>query len=60
MKRKLVVTYEIDSEDYEDIMQEQDLTLEEALDQLMLDGELELNELPITDFIVEDEDETKP
>ena len=54
MKKKLVVTYEIDSEDYEDIMQEQDLTLAEALDQLMLDGELELNDIPIIDFVVED------
>jgi len=54
MKKKLVVTYEIDSEDYEELMQSEDLTLEEAVNQLMDDGELELNDIPIIEFTVED------
>lgn len=54
MKKKLVVTYEIDSDDYEELMQSEDLTLEEAVSQLMDDGELELNDIPIIDFTIED------
>lgn len=57
MKKKLVVTYEIDTNDVSDVMEAEDITFEEAVDQLLTDGELELNELMILDYKVEDGEE---
>lgn len=55
MKKMLVIHYEIETEDYEDLMESDELTLDEAINQLMDDGELELNELPIHKWEIIDE-----
>lgn len=50
---KLIVTYELDIEDFAGLMEDDDLTIDEVISQLMDDGELELNEIPIIDWSVE-------
>jgi hypothetical protein len=52
MKATLIVKYELDVEDYRDLMDES-LTLNDVINDLLDDGELELNELPITDWRLE-------
>jgi hypothetical protein len=50
MKKYLTVFYEIETEDYKDLMESENLSLEEAVGQLLDDGDLELNEIPIYDW----------
>jgi hypothetical protein len=50
MKKYLTVFYEIETEDYKDLMESENLSLEEAVGQLLDDGDLELNELPIYEW----------
>jgi hypothetical protein len=50
MKKYLTVFYEIETEDYKDLMESENLSLEEAIGQLLDDGDLELNELPIYEW----------
>lgn len=56
MKKKLFVEYEIDTDDYEEMMKQEGLTLEECVGQLMDDGELELNDIPIQTWRIEDKE----
>ena len=55
MKATLIVKYEIDVEDYRDLMSES-MSLENVISDLLDDGELELNEIPITDWRLEVEE----
>lgn len=55
MKKKLIVHYEIETEDFKGLMNEYGMNLEEAVDQQLSDNELELNELPITHYEIEKE-----
>lgn len=50
MKKYLTVFYEIETEDYKDLMKSENLSLEEAIGQLLDDGDLELNEIPMYDW----------
>ena len=50
MKKYLTVFYEIETEDYKDLMESENLSLEESIGQLLDDGDLELNEIPMYDW----------
>ncbi len=52
MKATLIVKYELDVKDYQDLMSDS-MTLEDVISDLLDDGELELNEIPITDWRLE-------
>lgn len=52
MKATLIVKYELDVKDFQDLMSDS-MTLENVISDLLDDGELELNEIPITDWRLE-------
>lgn len=56
MVLKLIVEYELNESDFKDVM-EDGLSLEEAINQTLDDGDLELNETPIisTSMVTEDQ-----
>lgn len=58
MKKHLIITYEIETEDFEDLRILDDLTLEEAVEQSLLDGNLDLENMivshEIRDIEIED------
>jgi hypothetical protein len=52
--KKIIIEFKIDEADFEHIMKEDNLTLEEAIHQEIEDGNLDFNDLFFYDIKIED------
>jgi hypothetical protein len=52
--KKMIIEFKIDEADFEHIMKEDNLTLEEAIHQEIEDGNLDFNDLFFYDIKIED------